>query len=204
MLSGVPSTITPPFVASKHMFTKSEDEKLAQLVKTFGVNDWSRIVKHMPNRNLRQCKERWTYYLDPNINNALYTLEEDINLLNKVKEHGKKWTVIATLFDKRTAYSLKNRYQYLQRKLKRIGEKGSVEEIHEMPPPKPKPRPKEKPVKKEEPKIKEPQKIPPESEPIKQQEPVHQTEEDAFEEESYMSPQTEYTFYDEVNYDQPF
>ena len=188
---------------SKRMFTKAEDEKLVQLVKKFGINDWERIIRHMPNRNARQCKERWTYYLDPKINNTMYSIEEDVRLLNKVKEYGKKWTTIASLFDNRTPYSLKNRYQYLQRSLNRVGCTVSVEEIHDMPPPKPKPRPREKhsikeimkvQIQKEEPKVEFPSKA-----------QEYNQEEQTYEEDVYMSPQTDYTYFDEADdFNTPF
>ena len=130
----------------KKMFTEDEDEQLKELVKKYGMYSWEKVAAGMETRTARQCKERFLFYLDPNINNEPYTIEEDLTLLNIVKEKGTRWSYFANYVLKdRTQYSLKNRWWFLQRAIKKIGEDISLEEvvkiIHEMPPPRPKPRP---------------------------------------------------------------
>ena len=128
------------------MFTEDEDEQLKELVKKYGIYSWEKIAAEMKERTARQCKERYLFYLNPSVNNGLYTIEEDLMLLNAVKESGTRWSYFANFILKdRTQYSLKNRWSFLQRAIKKIGEDLPLEEvlkvIHEMPPPRSKSRP---------------------------------------------------------------
>ena len=104
-------------------FIPKEDKQLRRLVEEFGEN-WNEIVKHMPNRNVRQCRERWNNYLDPNINKDPWTEEEDNLLLEKQQTFGNKWTTIVQYFDRefnrRTEYQLRDRYNVLRRRKRSI------------------------------------------------------------------------------------
>ena len=104
----------------KSKFTLEEDNLLKQLVSQFGENNWYHISELMPNRNLRQCKDRWTNYLSPKINNDPWTDEEDNLLLQKFKEYGAKWVRIALSFPNRTDSNVKNRWLVLSRRSKKI------------------------------------------------------------------------------------
>ena len=97
-------------------FTKAEDEQLKSLVSLYGDNNWSLIAEHMPGRNLRQCKERWNYYLSPTLNTGEWTPEEDARLIEKQREYGSKWVRIAKFFSNRTDTMLKNRFHVLRRR----------------------------------------------------------------------------------------
>ena len=226
-----PSTSLRP---SKKMFSLSEDEKLRELVKKNGLYAWEKIAIQMKTRTARQCKERYIYYLDPNINNEPYTIEEDIKLLNLVKERGTKWASLTDNFDRRSQYSLKNRWMYLQRTLKRIDTKFNIEAatraIHQMTPPKIKPRPREKGrLNKEDSSsestsydssLEQTPTTTPETisvvKPITQQpqiipiEPPKQQKQEeippdfAVDEDIYMSPQTDYTNYGDYDFDRFF
>ena len=138
MRTSTSATKTP---IPKRMFLKDEDELLKQLVARFGTDNWDLIASYMTARNARQCKDRWSFYLDPNVNTAPYSIEEDSKLLDLVKKHGPRWVQIVSFFDKRTSYSIKNRWQYLQRALKKFGANATVEQIHELPKPRTKPGP---------------------------------------------------------------
>ena len=69
----------------KSKFTPQEDQKLRDLVSRYGENDWVTISKMMGTRNQRQCRERWTNYLSPNICFAPWSSQED-ELLKKLHE----------------------------------------------------------------------------------------------------------------------
>ena len=142
MLSSTSSSVSTSARPSKRMFNTEEDKQLKELVEQFGKDSWELVARHMIGRNARQCKERYLYYLDTNINNDPFGIEEDVKLLNAVDKNGTKWSAITILFDRRTQYALKNRYQYLQRCLKKMGDKGTIKKVHELPPPKKKPQPK--------------------------------------------------------------
>jgi hypothetical protein len=89
---------------------------LRSLVASLGTNDWALIAEQMPGKNVRQCKERWTNYLAPDLNAAPWTHEEDIQLVQKYAEVGAKWVHIASFFPNRTDSMVKNRFNKLQRR----------------------------------------------------------------------------------------
>lgn len=100
---------------SKRMFTKEEDNKIISLVHKLGAKDWKSVSKHMRNRSPRQCRERWRYYLSPNVGNGPWTEDEDQLLLELIKTMEGKWSQIALYFTDRTCTNVKNRYKLLKR-----------------------------------------------------------------------------------------
>ena len=62
-----------------------------------------------------QCKDRWNYYLNPQLKFVEWTKDEDNLLFSKIKEIGPKWTKIAKCFENRTDAMIKNRYNALMR-----------------------------------------------------------------------------------------
>ncbi|OHT03852.1 hypothetical protein TRFO_01574 [Tritrichomonas foetus] len=103
----------------KFKFCAEEDIQLKELVNKYGENNWAQIAQNMPNRNSRQCKERWCNYLSPSICKSPWTQEEDNLLLDKYKEVGARWVQIAKFFPQRTDISIKNRYLVLSRQIKK-------------------------------------------------------------------------------------
>ena len=102
---------------SRDQFTKEEDIKLANLVKEYGEDHWERIADKMPNRNIRQCKDRWMFYLSPNINKEDFSVEDDLKLIELYNQYGSQWKLIAKYFTGRTHISLRNRMNQIQRKI---------------------------------------------------------------------------------------
>ena len=98
----------------KKKFTEKEDLNLIDLVSLYG-DDWKTIASKMRNRNVRQCRERWRYYLDPSIKSVKWTKHDDELLLQKVEEYGKRWKIIEKFFPLRTYIAIKNRYATLSR-----------------------------------------------------------------------------------------
>lgn len=103
----------------KSMFTKKEDKKLIKLVKEYGDQDWALIASFFKDRTRRQCRERWKKYLCPSLNHSPWTSEEDELLLKKFVQIGPKWTLISKSFKNRTDISIKSRYIYIMRKIKK-------------------------------------------------------------------------------------
>ena len=101
-------------------FTAEEDEMLIFLVSKFGEDNWNEIIKYLPNRNVRQCRERWNKYLNPNLKTDEWTKEEEELLMSKVKEFGTKWKLLSSFFPGRTDINVKSRYLLLQRKNQRM------------------------------------------------------------------------------------
>ena len=102
---------------TNHKFSPDEDQRLRELVKQFGEKDWDEIAANMKGRNERQCHDRWTYYLSPNINNSPWTKEEDDLLLDLSKKLNYKWVKISKHFKGRNDTQIKNRWNTLKKKL---------------------------------------------------------------------------------------
>jgi hypothetical protein len=102
-------------------FLPDEDFRLRELVRHFGT-DWNEISRHMTRRNPRQCKERWTNYLSPDVCLRPWREDEDQLLLRKVGELGPKWVQITSFFPKRTDSNLKNRWFILMRLARKVAQ----------------------------------------------------------------------------------
>ncbi|OHT08913.1 hypothetical protein TRFO_22418 [Tritrichomonas foetus] len=102
----------------KIKFTLDEDSKLKEIVESYyhGSVNWEAVASMMPGRNARQCKERYSNYLSPTVNNSPWTQEEDDLLIAKHTELGAKWVRIASYFSGRSDTSIKNRWMVLQRR----------------------------------------------------------------------------------------
>ena len=101
-------------VHPKSKFSTEEDALLTQLVSQYGENDFDRIAKYMPNRNSRQCKDRWINYLSPAVCRTPWSEEEDAQLYQLFNTLGPKWVKIAKELG-RTDTNVKNRYLVLER-----------------------------------------------------------------------------------------
>lgn len=105
---------------SRQMFTKEEDTRLKNIVKEYLKNNkhiiWEDISNLMITKNARQCKDRWIYYLDDNIDRSPFTPQENYMLLWSIAQVGKKWTQISSLFPKRTDVLIKSQYKKLLRR----------------------------------------------------------------------------------------
>ena len=106
---------SPKTKYSKLKFTPYDDMRLRELINPMGYNNWYEIAKKMKNRNPRQCKDRWEYYLSPMVNNGPWTPQEDQILLEKYQEYGTKWIKIARFLRGRTNTCCKNRFLWLKR-----------------------------------------------------------------------------------------
>jgi hypothetical protein len=97
-------------------FTADEDEQLRAAVERYGDLNWKIIARLVVNRSPRQCKERWTNYLQPAISVRVWSQAEDALLVEKYTEVGSKWMRIAKFFDSRTDAQVKNRFLVLKRR----------------------------------------------------------------------------------------
>ena len=97
-------------------FNAYEDILLIQFVQKYGTSAWKKAPKYIPSKNIRQCRDRWFKYLDPNIKNEQWSAEEDQKLIKLYKKHGPLWVKMSQMFHGRTDIQLKNRYKVLKRK----------------------------------------------------------------------------------------
>jgi hypothetical protein len=95
---------------AKRKFTTSEDLMLREIVPNTVPLDWSKIASHFPDRNARQCRDRWFNYVNPVIVTAPWDPEEEALLEEKWKELGNRWKQISHFFPTRSANQIKNHW----------------------------------------------------------------------------------------------
>ena len=100
--------------SKKVKFTKNEDAKLESLIKEYGEGEWKLIAEKMSPRTARQCRERWTNYVNPKLSKDPWTKEEDDLLMEKHREHGNKWKIIEKYFPTRSKNNIKQRFMQLK------------------------------------------------------------------------------------------
>jgi hypothetical protein len=100
----------------KGSWTRQEDEVIMEFVKTNGTKKWQKLCDLLPGRIGKQCRERWRNHLDPAINHAPWTPEEDEQLIQLHREHGNAWVVIASRMRNRSDNAVKNRWNATLRK----------------------------------------------------------------------------------------
>eukprot|EP00924_Labyrinthula_sp_SR-Ha-C_P013944 augustus_masked-scaffold_5-processed-gene-18.13-mRNA-1 protein AED:0.30 eAED:0.34 QI:0/-1/0/1/-1/1/1/0/615 len=75
---------------------------------------WTMIAEMLPGRLGKQVRERWINHLDPKLNHAEWSVEEDIILFTLQREHGNKWKVISECMNGRSENAVKNRFHSLK------------------------------------------------------------------------------------------
>jgi pre-mRNA-splicing factor CDC5/CEF1 len=90
-------------------------QRAVTLVPRDTLRRWTRIAERVPDRTAKQCRARWTEYLDPVRESRAWT-EEDSDLLHfLVRTVGKAWSRLAPRFLGRTPNDLKNRFARIAR-----------------------------------------------------------------------------------------
>lgn len=95
---------------SRKPFTPDEDAKLVEIVSVQPFLNWQYIASLLPGRTARQCRERWSEYLNPSIKFQPWTNTEDSLLVQLVQTYGNRWTLISKMFNGRTGNDVKNRW----------------------------------------------------------------------------------------------
>ncbi|OHT13799.1 Myb-like DNA-binding domain containing protein [Tritrichomonas foetus] len=112
-------------------FTQNEDQKLMKLVQKYGDNNWVLIAGKFNGRTPRQCRDRYVYYLDPNIKKGDWTRDEENILLEKYQQLGSSWKLISNFLPGRTEIDLKNRFLKIDRAIKKT-ERKKLREMEKM------------------------------------------------------------------------
>jgi pre-mRNA-splicing factor CDC5/CEF1 len=94
------------------VWTNIEDEILKASVSKYGLNQWARVSSLLARKTAKQCKARWTEWLDPSIRKTEWSKEEDEKLLHLAKLMPTQWRTIAPIVG-RTATQCLERYQRL-------------------------------------------------------------------------------------------
>merc|ERR1711968_366473 len=88
---------TNRFATNTRSWTPEEDKMILDLVEKFGPKKWTTIAFKLEHRTGKQCRERWAHHLDPKINKAPWTPEEDRIIIEANAQHGNKWALISKL-----------------------------------------------------------------------------------------------------------
>lgn len=94
------------------VWTNIEDEILKASVSKYGLNQWARVSSLLARKTPKQCKARWTEWLDPAIRKIEWSKEEDEKLLHLAKLMPTQWRTIAPIVG-RTANQCLDRYSRL-------------------------------------------------------------------------------------------
>ena len=98
--------------AFSHNF--SEDQLLSIITEKLNNDSkiWPEIAECLPNRSVQSIHNFCHRKYHPNNYKGYWTTEEEKDLLTLVKEHGKKWVLIASKMD-RTPVNVKDKYKEL-------------------------------------------------------------------------------------------
>ena len=94
------------------VWTNVEDEILKASVSKYGLQQWARVSSLLARKTPKQCKARWSEWLDPGIRKIEWSKEEDEKLLQLAKLMPTQWRTIAPIVG-RTATQCLERYQKL-------------------------------------------------------------------------------------------
>ena len=86
------------------------------LFKEEGRIRWKKVSQHVPHKNAKQCNERWTNHLNPELDKSKFTKQEDEILLT-CRSRNMSWSSIRDMhLPKRCTNDLKNHYNLLANK----------------------------------------------------------------------------------------
>lgn len=94
------------------VWTNVEDEILKASVSKYGLNQWQRVSSLLARKSAKQCKARWSEWLDPSIRKVEWSRDEDEKLLHLAKLMPTQWRTIAPIVG-RTATQCLDRYNSL-------------------------------------------------------------------------------------------
>ena len=131
----------PRKVPKQGRWKTEEDARLLEIIPRLGTQSWVDIAKELvdamkthhgqdpkgPQRTCKQCRQRWTNFLDPTVRRAQWTKEEDDKILEMVKLYGHKWSDISRQLSGRSEALVKNRWYSTVSKVA-----GRIEDTHSI------------------------------------------------------------------------
>ena len=111
-----------------------EDALLTWSVHMHGAHNWQVHATYVTRRNSKQCRERWSNHLAPDIDHSPWSPADVRRLCLLFREWGPAWSRMSTVFNGRTANSIKNTHIRVDtsRGHKRTKPTGKVERLAQM------------------------------------------------------------------------
>jgi hypothetical protein len=100
----------PPDLTTRGSWNQTEDELLTSAVHQLGPKKWTEIAKQVSTRSSKQCRERWYNCLCPDIKHEPFEQWEDEIIIDRQRELGNRWSMIARHLPGRSTNSIKNRW----------------------------------------------------------------------------------------------
>ena len=91
------------------IWTSEEDKILIEKAKEYNCKNWSLIASFIKDRTAIQCSARYKR-IQPGITKGTWTQEEDNQLMQLYKEHGKNWSEISKFMPHRTGKQIRDRF----------------------------------------------------------------------------------------------
>ncbi|KAG0677842.1 hypothetical protein C6P40_000726 [Pichia californica] len=100
-----------PFLR-KGKWTQAEDDALINAFKKHGAS-WQKVASEIKGRNEDQCSKRYTEVLNSDTKERLkpWNLDEDLLLIEQVKQFGTKWRHISNFLPSRPSLTCRNRWR---------------------------------------------------------------------------------------------
>lgn len=108
-----------------------EDKILADWIKINGSSNWKGVASLLPGRTSKQCRDRWSNVVNPNLKKSCWEVEEDYIIFKLFKIIGSKWAKISDFLEGRTENSIKNRFYTSLRRMasEKLGKTVKVEKL---------------------------------------------------------------------------
>jgi hypothetical protein len=100
----------PTDAITRGPWSATEDEQLLNTVARLGATKWTDIAKFVPTRTSKQCRERWFNCLCPEIKHDPFQPWEDQLIVERQRELGNRWALIARHLPGRSTNAIKNRW----------------------------------------------------------------------------------------------
>lgn len=97
-------------VITRGSWSQQEDDLLTNAVQQLGPKKWTDIAKFVPSRTSKQCRERWFNRLSPDLKHDPFEQWEDNIIIQKQRDIGNRWALIAKELPGRSTNSIKNRW----------------------------------------------------------------------------------------------
>lgn len=92
-----------------------------------GEQYWTKVAKEVPDRNAKECVQRWKKVLAPGLKKGKWSEIEDRSLIALIEKHGQNWTLLSECMKSRSSKQCRERWMnHLNPKLKKT--KWSAEE----------------------------------------------------------------------------